>query len=126
MKNKFLVSLIFTLSLVCFVSGCSKDETTDKVKKINTTIAVSRDNAWGGKFLDYDVYVDGKRIGSVENGENQVFNLSLTKGTHEIYMKKFVKSEKLEFDVSKKHAEFVFTCKTKNGLGIDMWEGYAE
>lgn len=126
MKKKFLVSIIFTLSLVCFVSGCSKDKPAKKSKTIDTVIAVSRENAWGGKFLDYNVFVDGKKIGSVENSENQIFHLKLTKGTHEVYMKKFVKSEKLQFKVSKDQTEFVFTCKTKDGLGIDLWEGYAE
>ncbi|HEV3201233.1 MAG TPA: hypothetical protein VGZ73_25200 [Bryobacteraceae bacterium] len=53
---------------------------------MNTTvICIRRHRAWSGALRDFGVFVDGTRVGGVENGGEAIFKVS--PGRHSIYVK---------------------------------------
>lgn len=49
------------------------------------TIIINRTSEYLNRLRDYGVYIDGKKVGTIANGETKEFNVST--GQHSVFMK---------------------------------------
>ena len=66
--------------LVGILIGCS-NETIEQANSlgIKTDIFIYREGSLGGYFLDYNVYIEGEKVGEISNKETKIFHTSLKK-----------------------------------------------
>lgn len=75
-------------------------------------IEISRGIGWTDKHCSYAVYIDGKEVGRLKQGECNFF--SITPGSHEIVLKipwSWHRSNKINFDVVEGQ-RINFSCKS--------------
>lgn len=122
MKKCIVIVICICVSII---TGCSSKSKFNSEDGYPVTIALKRDYSFGGLFLDYGVYVDDEKIGQISNSDYEEYVLNLPPGKHTIYIKYGLRSKKLKFNVDEENIFFKFACKTKNILGIDIWEDYS-
>ncbi|MFK4343619.1 MULTISPECIES: hypothetical protein [unclassified Paenibacillus] len=122
-RSATFLFLCMLLLFLILLTGCSKEEKNEEDTAYHdVTLIINREEAWGGAFLDYSIYLDDEEISSVSNGSTKQYALSLAEGKHTIYLKwGIASSDKIDFTVSKESLRFFFSAKTKSTWGIDLW-----
>ena len=73
-------------------------------------IYLTRDKGWADSLRAYKVFLDGKFIYKIEQGENYQFNTS--PGPHELYLKiDWCRSNKIQFSMENNHS-IKFKCRS--------------
>ena len=78
----------------------------------DSKVEIERDTGWADKYCSYVVYIDGKEIERVKQGEQKSFSIS--SGSHEIFVKipwSWHRSNKIKFD-GLKNQKINFSCKS--------------
>ena len=50
-----------------------------------TKIRIERNSEWNNKAREIRIYIDGKKVGTIDNGKTQEYEIE--SGKHEIYAK---------------------------------------
>lgn len=69
----------------CTRCGIVQDSETTNITGFIPTIEIERESCFVGCILTFSVFVDGKKIGQLKNGEKKRFQLK--PGLHEVYIK---------------------------------------
>ena len=88
-RKKLLPNAIYCNWCGVLVSGKSNEK---------ATIEISRTSRLFGKFRDFDIYIDGMKIGSISNNSSKKFEIN--PGTHTLQLKiswTFSKTDTLTF-----------------------------
>lgn len=80
-------------------------------------VKIIRKNAWGDSLRKYDVHIDEKLKGTIDQGKHVSFDLSI--GEHTLYLKvDNARSKKINF-IQQAGKETVFECQSNiTGLRI--------
>ena len=121
--------VICLLILLIGVIGCDSKQvpsTHTNQQTYEVIVQLNREGAWGGAFLDYNVFINDHKVGQISNSDMVNYRMNLPEGEYTIYVKYGLRSKKLKFYVDENHTNFKFSCKTKSILGIDIWEEYSQ
>lgn len=119
--------IICVLIILIGVVGCDGSTTTTTAiqEKYEVNVQLNREAAWGGAFLDYNVFINDQKVGQISNSDTVNYRMTVPEGEYTIYVKYGLRSKKLKFYVDENNTYFKFACKTKSSLGIDLWEDYS-
>lgn len=68
------------------------------------TITINRSSEWNNKARKIGIYIDGEKVGTLDDGESQVYKVE--PGTHVVYAKiDWCRSPKISIDVNESSKE---------------------
>ena len=93
---KKIFTLFLSLVMLFSFSGCSQKQTEKTTQNITLSLNVEDQN----ETNDVDVYVDSKKIDTIENNSQGTYQLELTQGTHHLKAKQEDKEATKSFQVT--------------------------
>lgn len=93
---KKITTLFLSLVMLFSFSGCSQKQTEKTMQNITLSLNVEDQN----EINDVDVYVDSKKIDTIENNSQGTYQLELAQGTHQLKAKQEDKEATKSFQVT--------------------------
>ena len=93
---KKIFTLFLSLVMLFSFSGCSQKQTEKTIQNITLSLNVEDQN----ETNDVDVYVDSKKIDTIENNSQGTYQLELAQGTHQLKAKQEDKEATKSFQVT--------------------------
>ena len=77
---KKIITLFLSLVMLFSFSGCSQKQTEKTIQNITLSLNVEDQN----ETSNVDVYVDSKKIDTIENNSQGTYQLELVQGSHQL------------------------------------------
>lgn len=118
---KKVTALVLTVAMVFIVTACSGNDETTSGEKVNTGIIIEYDANWFMNKYDVNISVDDSDVANIKQGEKELYELTLTEGTHTLTFSELGNDKNLvskEFEVTADNYYYFFIKAENNGIEI--------